>query len=69
MMLNKPESYYATFEDLPESYASNRKLVETKYKLYFETFKYNDYTKELILDIATKTYERGLRWNATAKYQ
>ncbi len=63
------EADYEKFEDLPEMYPYNRKLVEAKFKLYFEVFKYTDYTKELILDMATKTYERGLRWSNTPKFQ
>lgn len=63
------ESYYKDFEDHPDRYAENRKKAEEKFKIYFEVFKYDDYTKELILDLATKTWERTIRWGNTQKYQ
>lgn len=39
-------------------YPAYRKLVEDKFKKYFEVFVYSEYTKELILDMATRTYKK-----------
>lgn len=55
--------------DHPSRYAKNRILVEAKMEKYFKVFKYSEYTKELIIDLMSKTYETSQKWNGSKAYQ